>query len=684
MALGEQQLRSARRLSARSSVKPLELLAILLCAFKPGAAFRSFRVAERSPLGKSSHTGPQQPVMSTATRDALAPIRESLQNSWVRQLSSETEDNLKKSRLEMGLPDSDDNRVKRQVFNGHYVPVKPMGLREPRLVLVSTDVAENLLHLPKDTVQTTEFLNFVCGNTVVGETWATPYALSIMGNRRQDQCVFGTGNGYGDGRAISIAEFNDYELQLKGGGTTPFHRGADGRAVLRSSIREFLASEAMHHLGVPTTRALSLVVSEKDTAKRPWYTDDAVLELPSMDDPRLAKYPDEQKLQLLAKLRTSKADPNVMIEEPCAITCRVASSFMRVGHVDLFSRRAEKTGFDTSTREWKELEDIIWHACYREFRKDAYDPFHEKGDISSAATVLLEKSGDSIAAMVADWVRVGYVQGNFNADNCLVGGKTMDYGPFGFVEEYNPLYAKWTGSGEHFGFMNQPSAGYVNYNTLVTAVAPVISAAKGTKDPSKTIEEFMKKAQVTFKAEIDATLDAKVGLESYSGAQKVWQNLEQLMRVCRVDWTILFRQLTYVVKDFPEFSSVDYEGMLSLLEGDETADPGSSSFYEPLSSEHREKFLLWIKEWRDALQDSGETAADIYERMRLTNPKFIPREWMLVDAYSCAAKGDESKLHNLFELLQHPYDEGTPEQIAAFYRRTPESAQLKGGTAFMS
>lgn len=670
---------------ANRSLKPIKMLALLLFASSdPAAAFRSFRTAEISPLRKSSQIALQQPIMSTATRDALAPIRESLQNSWVRQLSSETEENLKKSRQEMGLPDSDDNRKKRQVFNGHYVLVKPAGLREPRLVLFSTDVAENLLHLPPDILQTTEFVNFVAGNTVVGETWATPYALSIMGNRRQDNCIFGTGNGYGDGRAISIAEFHDHELQLKGGGTTPFHRGADGRAVFRSSIREFIASEAMHHLGVATTRALSLVVSEKDTANRPWYTDDAVLQLPTLDDPRLAKFSEEEKQKALAQLRTSKSDPNVMIQEPCAITCRVASSFTRVGHIDLFARRVEQKGFDTSTPEWKELEDIIWHACYREFRKDAYDPFYEKGDISSAATILLEKSAESIATMVAQWVRVGYVQGNFNADNCLVGGKTMDYGPFGFVEEYNPLYAKWTGSGEHFGFMNQPSAGYVNYNTLVTAVAPVISAAKGVKDPSSTIEEFMQKAQVIFKGKIDSALNAKVGLENYSDAKEVWQKLEQLMRVCRADWTIIFRQLTYVVRDFPDLSSADYEGMLSLLEGDETSDPGSSPFYEPLSPEYREKFLLWMKEWRDALQDSGATAEEVYERMRLTNPKFVPREWMLVDAYSCAAKGDESKLHHLFELVQHPYDEGTPEQIAAFYRRTPEAVSMKGGTAFMS
>jgi uncharacterized protein YdiU (UPF0061 family) len=301
---------------------------------------------------------------------------------------------------------------------------------------------------------------------------------------------YNTGDGYGDGRAISIGELFGLELQLKGAGKTPFHRGADGRAVLRSSIREFLASEAMHYLGVETTRALSLVVSEKDTIMRPCtfipqslythaalpvlltffvkiagYSDDVKLELPSMDDPRLAKYPLQQRKQILQQLRTQKADPNVMQAERAAITCRVASSFVRIGHFDLFARRAERASmatadttesrWNTGTNEWKELEQMVWHACFREYREEAYDPFFDDGDIESAATVFLNKAAEKIATMVANWVRVGFAQGNFNADNCLVGGKTMDYGPFGWMEEYIPSFAKWTGSGAHFGFMNQ-------------------------------------------------------------------------------------------------------------------------------------------------------------------------------------------------------------------------------------
>jgi serine/tyrosine/threonine adenylyltransferase len=423
----------------------------------------------------------------------------------MEQLVSETPDNYQRSVRKEGLPEDNDksaNRTKRPVFNGHYVPVRPVGIPNPRLVLHSRDVAGHLLGLSDDHVQSALFVNWVSGNFDHVEdlllrqqsevesnnpnssndesptpppiplpalvAWATPYALSIMGTRYTSNCPYGNGDGYGDGRAMSIGELQGHELQLKGGGTTPFCRGADGKAVLRSSIREFLASEAMHYLGISTTRALSLVVSETEFTNRPWYSEAASSTslssnanlsrrtLPTLDDPRLAQYSLEDRKRILAQLRQQKDDPNIMVREPTAITCRVSPSFVRVGHLDLYARRAEKASlrnadttqsrWDTSTPEWKELEQMVWHACFREFKEAAYDPFVARNDVASAATVLLEESARRISTMVAGWIRVGFSQGNFNGDNCLVAGRTMDYGPFGFMEEYNPVFAKWTGA----------------------------------------------------------------------------------------------------------------------------------------------------------------------------------------------------------------------------------------------
>jgi serine/tyrosine/threonine adenylyltransferase len=163
-----------------------------------------------------------------------------------------------------------------------------------------------------------------------------------------------------------------------------------------------------------------------------------------MDDPRLFKYSEEDKKKLIAQLRNEKADPNRMITEACAITCRVSPSFVRIGHIDLFARRALQASsmnnnnvdttttnyslYDTSTNEWNELEKIVWHACFREYRNEAYDPFIDSGDIAGAASAFLDHAANRLSTMVAHWVRVGFAQGNFNADNCLVGGHTMDYG----------------------------------------------------------------------------------------------------------------------------------------------------------------------------------------------------------------------------------------------------------------
>jgi uncharacterized protein YdiU (UPF0061 family) len=163
-----------------------------------------------------------------------------------------------------------------------------------------------------------------------------------------------------------------------------------------------------------------------------------------MDDPRLAQYSDTEKREIISQLAAqAKADPDTMVEEKCAMTCRVANSFVRIGHLDLFARRVEmvqaklEDGKDVKeTREYRELEDMLWHACYREYYDEAYAPYFETKDAKAAALALMEGSMNKIADMVAGWVRVGFVQGNFNADNCLVGGRTMDYGPFGFLDVY--------------------------------------------------------------------------------------------------------------------------------------------------------------------------------------------------------------------------------------------------------
>jgi len=269
------------------------------------------------------------------------------------------------------------------------------------------------------------------------DPWATPYAVSVFGHAIVAPDPFGTGKGYGDGRAVTLGEFGapgssggdrstqTYELQLKGSGTTPFSRGADGRAVLRSSVREFVTQEAMHALGVRTTRGLSLIGSSSLSVHRPWY--------PS----RTAGRPQQ---------------PSIMRAEQCAIACRAAPTFFRVGHFELYSRRFGREGHPDAPLQ---LQLLLMHAARREYPQllaelaahthhessssgsgssgggddgdSTDDPggAAERGDMRALTPLLAVGFVRAVRArlieLVVGWIRVGYVQGNMNSDNCAVG-----------------------------------------------------------------------------------------------------------------------------------------------------------------------------------------------------------------------------------------------------------------------
>ena len=323
-------------------------------------------------------------------------------------------------------PDANEDGVDhapRQVFTGHYVPVKPTPIADPEYVAHSRRLFRDL-EFDNSMAKSPDFVRMFSGGiSHVPEPlrqvgWATGYALSIFGTEYIQQCPFHTGNGYGDGRAISVLEAvvngRRWEMQLKGAGRTPYCRGADGRAVLRSSVREFLAQEHMHALGVPTSRSLSLYVSKTETVRRPWYSEGS-----------------------------RSPDPDRLISEPVAISTRVAPSFIRVGQLELFARRARRREHPTAMEE---LEQLVLHLIDREYANviDSQLPITEK------VLVLAGAFRGRLAALVANWIRVGYCQGNFNSDNCAAGGFTLDYGPFGFCELFDPRYQPWTGGGEHF------------------------------------------------------------------------------------------------------------------------------------------------------------------------------------------------------------------------------------------
>ena len=447
------------------------------------------------------------------------------------------------------------NQTSRPVRSGHYVKVKSKPLRDPELIIFSEDML-SVLGIRRDATRDEAFARFFSGDVEEGEraglpgvAWATPYALAIYGERYTDNCPFGDGTGYGDGRALSVALVNTpsqgvWELQLKGAGPTPFCRGADGRAVLRSSVREFLASEAMHWLGVSTTRAISLVVSNTDNVRRPWYSSDHKkrienIEIPSPDDPRLRHLPVQMREKLLQQAMYRFRQPDEMIIEKCAISCRVAPSFFRVGHFDLFARRIQRQDDDLAREQLKVL---VWYAAKREYSDDLHEYLASpktNANTQKLALAMLKLSSERIARLTAEWIRVGYCQGNFNSDNCLIAGRTMDYGPFGFIEKFSPLWNMWLGGGQHFGFLNQHVAGGKNFGIFAKSLMTLMDE-EGKEAARKLIDEHENLAI----RELNDVWRRKLGMNCWnSEAEKMIDELLELMTDSCADYTTFWRQL---------------------------------------------------------------------------------------------------------------------------------------------
>jgi uncharacterized protein YdiU (UPF0061 family) len=525
--------------------------------------------------------------------------------------------------------DGDDHRA-RQVFSGHYVPVKPTPIAEPEYVTHSSTFF-NELGLSDELALNAKFRQVFSGDLSATHEpmrqvgWATGYALSIYGTEYTQQCPFGTGNGYGDGRAISVFEGilngQRWEMQLKGGGSTPYCRGADGRAVLRSSVREFLAQEYMQALGVPTSRSLTLYVSQSETVTRPWYSQDS-----------------------------HSTNPDILVDNPVAISTRVAPSFLRVGQLELFARRVRNRAHP---RALEELRMIVSHLIDREYKSD----INQHSVFTDQLVELAKQFRQRLTSLVANWQRIGYCQGNYNSDNCAAGGFTLDYGPFGFCEIFDPEFQPWTGGGEHFSFFNQPIAAEANYHMFWTAVRPLLA------EDTEALEQF-DQVRHGFAEEMQKQIQkmwaAKLGLTEYNS--KLLMRLTQLMTHSEVDYTIFFRELSHIPAD------------VSALK---------KSFYVKTSQQLDEQWQAWLKSWRDLVIKDGNLA-EISASMKQTNPKYTWREWLIVPAYQQAMQGDYTLVRELQEVLSYPYDEQSQEVEDKYYRLKPGAFFNVGGVSHYS
>ncbi|MBS8239179.1 hypothetical protein DYI22_01515 [Marinobacter lipolyticus] len=522
----------------------------------------------------------------------------------------------------------------RQVVSGHYVPVKPTPIETPEYVAHGKELF-NELGFDDSMGQSSDFIRMFSGDlSQVPEPlhhvgWACGYALSIYGTEFYQQCPFQTGNGYGDGRAISVFEGvingQRWEMQLKGAGRTPYCRGADGRAVLRSSVREFLAQEHMHALGVPTSRSLSLYVSKTETVRRPWYSEGS-----------------------------RSIDPDILVSDPVAISTRVAPSFIRVGQLELFSRRARKK---EHPQAMEELEQIVLHLIDRE-----YNNVIDQSLATAEKVVLLAREFRSrLTSLVANWIRVGYCQGNFNSDNCAAGGFTLDYGPFGFMDVFDPRYQPWTGGGQHFSFLNQPRAAERNFHSFCSALRPLLAAHQ---DCLQQLDEIQSGFMKVMQAQLEKMWAAKLGLEAFDA--DLFSELATLMMQTPVDYTLFFRELSRLPDDIGPLKQSFYNGSTYA------ADPAGMD----------KRWSSWLTKWKSLTQTRSAEA--LSSQMKLVNPKYSLREWFVVPAYQQAAAGNYALVRELQDVMTQPYAEQSKDVEQKYYRLKPRELFEVGGSSHYS
>jgi uncharacterized protein YdiU (UPF0061 family) len=402
---------------------------------------------------------------------------------------------------------------------------------------------------------------------------------------------------------------------------------------LRSSVREFLAQEHIRALGIPTSRSLSLYVSKTETVNRPWYSEGSHLK-----------------------------DPDVLISEAVAISTRVAPSFIRVGQLELFGRRARKK---EQPQAMAELEMIVLHLIDRE-----YGDVIDKNLTTAEKVVLLAREFRSrLTSLIANWIRVGFCQGNFNSDNCAAGGYTLDFGPFGFCDEYNPQFQPWTGGGHHYSFMNQPIAAERNFHMFWTALLPLMSPYPGAV---KQLEEIRRGFASVMNTKMEAMWAAKLGLEAFDAG--LFSELEALMVHTQIDYTIFFRELSMLPDTMEPLQKSFYLG----------------ARYKADSEALDKRWLGWLEKWK-TLNRMGDTKAASFltrealsKQMKLVNPKYTLREWFLAPAYQQAALGNYSLVRELQDVITQPYDEQSMDIEQKFYKLKPFEFFEAGGVSHYS
>lgn len=489
----------------------------------------------------------------------------------------------------------------RQVHGALHTPTQPTPVAAPQLLALVPELAEAIGFAPED-VEAPDFVQVFAGNALYPgmQPWASCYGGHQFGHWAGQ---------LGDGRAISLGEAlgrdgRRHELQLKGAGRTPFSRHADGRAVLRSSLREFVCSEAMHHLGIPTTRALCLIATGEPVVRDMFYD----------GRPRA---------------------------EPGAIVCRVAPSFLRFGHYELPTARGDVA---LLTR----LVDFTLARDYPELT----------GPIAQRRADWFIEVCERTATLIAHWMRVGFVHGVMNTDNLSILGLTIDYGPYGWLEPYDP---EWTPNttdfeGRRYAYGRQPLIGQWNLSALAGALAPLFPDQAPLQQGLRTYAE-------TFHRTYAAHMAAKFGLvEARSDDGELISAALELMREAEIDWTLAFRQLAAGAPDAALWESI-------------SDDPAAFARARPAISD-------WMQRYAARLQQDGRSPAERQAAMNAVNPLYVPRNYLAQLAIDAAEQGDLAPLQRWMAVLRQPCTE-QPGQ-AEYAAPRPAWARQRPGCSMLS
>ena len=509
------------------------------------------------------------------------------------------------ARFSNELPaDSEKENFSRQVHEACFSYAETKKPRNPELVHFSSQ----LLHeLGLGVENEEDFTNVMSGAEKFNGFRS--YAMCYGGHQ------FGNWAGQlGDGRAINIAEIDangsNWKLQLKGAGPTPYSRGSDGLAVLRSSIREYLCSEAMHSLGVPTTRALSLVKTGDLVTRDILYN----------------------------------GNPK---DEIGAVVCRIAPSFIRFGSFQIFAARSD-------TKNLKKLFDYTIKQHYPELGEPSKETY----------LLFLQEVVNRTMDMVIHWQRVGFVHGVMNTDNMSILGLTIDYGPYGWLEDYDPQWTPNTTDAQHrrYRFGNQANMALWNLTQLANAMYPLIEEVA-------PLQEILEESQLNYTIKYREMMASKLGLRDWSIIGKdFFKTLEKNLTQSELDYTLFFRELSHEGNsNAAEFWNIVLK--VSYLREEDVV-------------KHKENWMTWYSGYADYLIAEGVDEAERAEAMKSVNPKYVLRNYMAQLAIDEAEKGDNSLVIELYDLLLNPYDD--QPTMEKWYAKRPEWARHKVGCSMLS